>query len=299
MELSLNTRFSFYRILLVFTTILIVLSCKQNPDNKSENMPIVKEKYGTLPTGEEIALYTLKNSNGMIVKAIEYGGIITSIEVPDKNQNFENVVLNLPNLEKYMASNPFFGSLVGRYGNRIARGQFTIGQKTYHLAKNNEPNHLHGGEIGFDKVKWETSHHDDTDIIIIRFSYLSPDGEEGYPGNLKTTVEYALHKKENLLEVRYYATTDQPTHVNLTQHSYFNLSGNASESILDHQLMINASNYLPVDQGLIPLGHLEEVQGTPFEFRSLKPIGMDIDSDNPQIQIGGGYDHCWVIDRQS
>ncbi|WP_299528512.1 aldose epimerase family protein [Ulvibacterium sp.] len=258
---------------------------------------IEKSEYGTTPEGESVDLYTLKNGNGVTVDIITYGGIITSLKVPNKKGNLENIVLGYDSLDLYLEKNPFFGALVGRYGNRIAEAKFTLNDIEYSLAKNNGENHLHGGEKGFDKVIWKASQEKDQDFVALKLAYISKDMEEGYPGNLDVLVTYIL-TNDNTLRVLYEATTDKTTIVNLTQHSYFNLSGNFSETILDHEMMLNADHYLPVDEELIPLGELASVKGTPFDFTTPKTIGADIEKDHEQLKIGIGYDHCWVLNGQ-
>lgn len=260
---------------------------------------IVKSDYGKTPEGESIAKYTLSNINGMQVDIITYGGIITAIHVPNNEGVSENVVLNLASLDYYLTINPFFGVLVGRYGNRIAKGKFSLDGIEYTLAKNNGENHLHGGLKGFDKVVWAASEELGENRVAIKLTYLSKDMEEGYPGNLSTMVTYTLDNDNNL-GIIYEANTDKKTIVNLTQHAYFNLSGDFSRTILDHEVSIDADAYLPVDEALIPLGNLENVSGTPFDFKEPKAIGQDIDKQNhEQIKRGKGYDHCWALNNQN
>ncbi|PRX46859.1 aldose epimerase family protein [Salegentibacter salegens] len=269
---------------------------KENEMNteKSQKTEMQKEDYGTTGDGEKVAQYTLTNDNGMEVKIITYGGRITSLKAPDKNDEFENVVLGFNSLEQYTKDNPFFGALIGRFGNRIAKGKFTLDGEEYTLAQNDGQNHLHGGEKGFDKVVWTV---DDASANSISLSYISEDMEEGYPGKLETTVVYTL-TDDNALDVDYKATTDKTTVVNLTQHAYFNLSGNFSETILDHKIEINADEFLPVNETLIPTGELKEVAGTPFDFREAKTVEQHIEEKNQQLKRGQGYDHCWVLNQQ-
>ncbi|THH36323.1 aldose epimerase family protein [Neolewinella litorea] len=257
---------------------------------------ITKSSYGTTAGGETVDKYILRNAAGMEVEVITYGGIITSLTAPDSTGNFENVVLGYDSLSQYEASNPYFGALIGRYGNRIAGGRFSLNDQTYTLETNDGPNHLHGGVTGFDKVVWTATEVPSDTEPALRLTYLSPDGEGGYPGNLNTTVTYTLHD-DNRLEIAYSATTDQPTVVNLTQHTYFNLSGDPSGDILDHVLMIDADQYLPVDGTLIPTGEVQAVEGTPFDFTEPKPIGRNIGDDNEQLLRGKGFDHCWVLNE--
>ena len=258
----------------------------------SEN--VMKESYGTTPEGEEVEQYTLRNENGMEVKIITYGGRITSLTAPDADGNFEDVVLGFSSLEQYTKDNPFFGALIGRYGNRIAKGKFSLDGEEYTLAQNDGENHLHGGEKGFDKVVWKV---EEADTSALKLSYISEDMEEGYPGRLETVVTYTLNN-DNSLDVDYEATTDKKTVVNLTQHAYFNLSADFSESILDHEIVINADQFLPVTENLIPTGEMREVANTPFDFREPKEVGKDIDADNEQLERAGGYDHNWVLNEQ-
>ena len=253
-----------------------------------------RSPFGTLPDGQAVDVYTLTNANGLELKAIGYGGIITSLRVPDRNGRLDDIVLGFDRLDDYLRDHPFFGAIIGRYGNRIARGQFTLDGKTYKLATNNGPNHLHGGTRGFDKVMWKV---EPAGKNALTFSRVSADGEEGYPGNLRVQVTYTLTDK-NELQVDYLATTDKPTPVNLTQHSYFNLAGQASGDILGHQLMLNADRYTPVDETLIPTGKLAPVAGTPFDFTRPTAIGARINDPDPQLKNGQGYDHNWVLNRK-
>lgn len=289
-----------------FFILLLFACCKDvgkkavvetNQEKITKTMPIKKTVFGEMPDGTTIDQYTLSNANGVEVKIITYGGRITSLKVPDKNGNFENITLGFDNLENYVNVNPFFGALIGRYGNRIAKGKFTLNGNEHALATNNGENHLHGGEKGFDSVVWEAQPKEGTGESNLIMTYLSEDGEEGYPGNLKVTVTYILNDN-NELKVDYRATTDKTTVVNLTQHAYFNLKGDFSKDILGHQVMLDANYYLPVDAGLIPTGELRSVDGTPFDFKEAKAIGRDIEQENEQLELGGGYDHCWVLNGE-
>ena len=255
--------------------------------------PIKREAFGKMPDGKAVERFTLTNASGVELKAISYGGIITSLRVPDRTGKFDDVVLGFDSLDGYLKDHPFFGAIIGRYGNRIGKAQFTLDGKTYKLAANNDVNSLHGGTKGFDKVLWTV---EPVGNNALAFTRTSPDGEEGYPGNLRTRVTYTLTDKNELI-VEYHATTDKPTPVNLTQHSYFNLAGHASGDILGHELMINADRYTPVDAKLIPTGELAPVQGTPFDFRKPTAIGARINNDHPQLKAGLGYDHNWVLNR--
>jgi aldose 1-epimerase len=244
----------------------------------------------------DLQLFTLTNSHGMEVKITNYGAIITSIEVPDRDGQLADVTLGYSEPADYVNAleQTYFGAIVGRYGNRIAKGRFDIDGTEYTLATNNEPNNLHGGIIGFDKVVWDAEKDGDKSL---KFSYHAKDMEEGFPGNLTSVVTYTL-TDDNEIVVDYHATTDKPTPVNLTQHAYFNLKGEGEGTILDHELSINADHYTPVDATLIPTGELASVEGTPFDFREQKTIGRDIEQDNEQLKFGGGYDHNWVLNRE-
>lgn len=253
---------------------------------------ITKTTFGQLPDGQTADYFTLRNKNGMEVKITNYGGIITHWTTPDKNGVFEDIVLGYDTLGGYLKSSPYFGALVGRYGNRIGKAQFTLDGKTYTLAANNGPNSLHGGLKGFDKVIWKAETLDGENAL--KLTYVSKDGEEGFPGTLSTQVIYRL-TDDNALEIEYTATTDKPTVVNLTNHTYFNLTGGKSD-VLSHQISINADRFVPVDATLIPTGTLSDVKGTVFDFTQPKAISAGInDPKDEQIKLGGGYDHCWVV----
>lgn len=249
---------------------------------------------------DTIKLYTFKNKSGMQVKITNYGAIVTSILVPDRNGKLGDITLGYDRVEDYInaVDKPYFGAIVGRYGNRIAKGEFVIDGETYSLATNNSPNHLHGGVVGFDKVVWDAELVGGKGWSGLELSYLAKDKEEGYPGNLSIKVTYKLTDANELI-VDYLATTDKATPVNLTQHSYFNLKGEGEGDILDHKLMINASNYTPVDSTLIPTGEIKAVAGTPFDFTQAKAIGRDIGKKNEQLEFGLGFDHNFVLDRES
>ncbi|WP_299796567.1 aldose epimerase family protein [uncultured Maribacter sp.] len=265
---------------------------------KDSIMQVEESTYGTTNNNEKVIQFILRNKDGIAVTIITYGGIITKIMAPGSEGRMENVVLGFDNLEQYEKENPFFGALVGRYGNRIAKGKFSLEGVDYTLAKNNGENSLHGGLKGFDKVVWQVEEVKETESFVsLKLSYLSKDMEEGFPGNLKTTVTYTLNK-DNSLDVLYEATTDKTTIVNLTQHSYFNLSGNFSQLILDHKVEIDADKFVPVDSTLIPIGNLASVEDSPFDFRKMRFIGDAINADNEQINLGVGYDHCWVLNSQ-
>jgi len=255
--------------------------------------------YGTTSGGESVDEYTLTNAHGMEVKIITYGGIITSIRVPDRYGNMANVTLGFASLEDYETNNTsYFGALIGRYGNRIAGAKFTLDGVEYTLAANNGPNSLHGGLKGFDKVVWDAQEAEAENGVALQLSYLSADMEEGFPGNLSVTVVYTL-TDDNELVIDYSATTDKPTVVNLTNHAYFNLAGEGTGSIDNHILMINADRYTPVDDTLIPTSELAPVEGTPFDFRTPRLIGPSQRSPDEQIVYGRGIDHNFVLNRDS
>lgn len=258
---------------------------------------IEKFPFGKTAQGVAVDQFKLTNSKGVEVSIINYGGIVTSIKTPDKTGKPADIVLGFPSLDGYLGSHPYFGALIGRYGNRIAKGEFKLNGQTYKLAKNNNGNSLHGGEKGFDKVVWTVKdvRNEATEQSLTLF-YRSVDGEEGYPGNLDVTVRYSLNDAGEL-KIEYAAVTDRPTVANLTNHSYFNLAGEGEGDILGHLLMINADRYTPVDSGLIPTGELAPVEGTPFDFRKPAAIGARIEADHPQLKAGGGYDHNYVLNR--
>jgi aldose 1-epimerase len=258
-------------------------------------MNIVKEdSFKGVFNGKPTGLYTLRNKNGIVAQITNYGAIIVSIFVPDRKGNFADVVQGYDNIADYTGMNsPYMGAVCGRCANRIEKGRFSINGKQYTLAVNNGPNHLHGGIKGFSKAVW---HVVDASPEKVKMEYFSPDGEEGYPGNLKTTVTYTL-TDENELRADYHATSDKPTVVNLAGHSYFNMEGEGSGSIYDHELTINGKFFTPTDETNIPTGEILSVKGTPFDFTSPKHIGRDIDLDDEQLRFGAGYDHNWVLDH--
>jgi aldose 1-epimerase len=250
--------------------------------------------FGKTADGTPVDLFVLTNKHGVKAKIITYGTIVTELQVPDKAGKLTDVVLGFDDLESYLKPHPFFGATAGRYANRIAKGKFTLEGKEYKLATNNGPNHLHGGVKGFDKVVWKAESNEAKDGPSVRMTYRSPDGEEGYPGNLDASVTYTL-TDANELRVDFAATTDKPTPVNLAHHGYFNLSGHSAGDILGHEIMINADRYTPVDDGLIPTGKIEPVKGTPLDFTTMTPIGKRIGElkNDPQ-----GYDHNFVLNRK-
>lgn len=256
---------------------------------------VTRAAFGTTRDGKPVEIHTLTNANGVELRAITYGGIITSLKVPDRSGTQGDIVLGLDTIDGYLKDSSFIGALIGRYGNRIAKGQFTLDGKLFTLPTNNGPNHLHGGNKGFDKVMWNAAPGENGEGVSVTFTRTSPDGEEGYPGNLQVSVRY-LVTDNNELAIDYRATTDKPTPVNLTQHSYFNLAADGGD-ILGHELTLNASRYMPVDDTLIPSGELAPVQGTPFDFRRATAIGARISADHGQLKNGAGYDHNWVLDR--
>ncbi len=289
----------------------------ESTNQTSENDHSVDvQPFGETADGEQVDLFTFRNSGGVEVRAINYGGIIVSLEAPDRDGRSADIVLGFDSLAAYEEDSPYFGAIVGRYGNRIAGGTFELDGETYELATNNGPNHLHGGDRGFDKVVWDARPFEDASGRGVVFSYTSPDGEEGYPGELDAEVTYTLTDDDELI-FDYRATTDAATPVNLTQHTYFNLAGfdsgsdslqagdaaaepaaDSARDVLDHELMLNADRFTPVDETLIPTGELREVEDTPLDFTTPTPIGARIDDEeNEQIAHGGGYDHNFVLNR--
>lgn len=279
--------------------VAVVAGCTTQDDRSQEvgeEMPAYQvDHFGTTPAGEDVELYTLRNTHGVEVQITNYGGIVTRLLVPDRDGVSGDIVLGYDSLSSYLAGSPYFGAIVGRYGNRIARGRFVLDGTTYTLARNNGENHLHGGLKGFDKVVWQAEPYEGEAERGLRLSYVSEDGEEGYPGRLSVTVTYAL-TNEDELRIEYQAETDKPTVVNLTHHSYFNLAGHDSGDILEQELELAASRYTPVDSGLIPTGELRPVAGTPMDFREPISIGARIEEADEQLRFGGGYDHNFVLD---
>ena len=258
---------------------------------------VIKQGFGKVD-GQSVDLYTLTNSHGLEAKITNYGGIVVSLRVRDRTRNFDDVVLGYDNLDAYLKSTPYFGALIGRYGNRVGKGRFTLNGVEYKLAINNGENALHGGAKGFDKIVWNAKPLETKNGPALELTYLSRDAEEGYPGNLSVKVTYTL-TNSNELRIDYSATTDKDTVVNLTHHSYFNLAGQGIGDILNHQLMIAADRFTPVDAGLIPTGELLSVTGTPFDFTRMTSIGARINSDDEQLKRGKGYDHNWVLNGRS
>lgn len=252
-------------------------------------MKIEKSPFGKTADGKSITKFTLTNAAGNTVEMIDYGAIIVSINVPDKNGKLANVTAGFPTIDGYLQRHPYFGSTVGRFCNRIAKGKFTLDGKTYSLAINNGPNHLHGGEVGFDKLVWQTAELNTDTSVGVRFTLVSPDGQEGYPGTLTTTADY-VWDNDNRLSIKFTATTDKPTHVNLTNHAYFNLSGPGSGTIYNHELTLAADKFLTVDDSMIPTG-IAPVAGTVLDFTAPHKIGERI----AELKQTNGYDHCFVV----
>lgn len=257
---------------------------------------ITVKPFGKLADGQAADLYTLTNKNGAVATISNYGGIITSLMMQDRNGKFSDVVLGFDSLGKYVKDSPYFGALIGRYGNRIAKGKFTLDGRNYQLATNNIGNALHGGLKGFDKVVWRAFPKVGAQGPSLKLTYVSKDGEEGYPGTLKVSATYTLTNK-NELKLVYSATTDKETVVNLTHHSYFNLAGQGNGTILDHVLTLDSSRYTPVDKTLIPTGKIAPLKGTPLDFRKPTPIGSRIDAKDEQLKFARGYDHNFVVDK--
>ncbi|MGE5489012.1 MAG: aldose epimerase family protein [bacterium] len=263
------------------------------PQEQGGKASVSKRAFGQTADGTPVDLYTLSNANGFEASITNYGAILVSLKTPDRNGTFGDVILGFENLDGYLGNHPFFGAIVGRYGNRIAKGQFSLDGQVYKLAVNDGPNHLHGGVKGFDKVVWQAREAGSPTEPALELKYTSKDGEEGYPGNLSVTVVYTV-TADNSLRIDYTATTDKATPVNLTNHAYFNLAGEGD--ILGHQLTLNASRFTPTDKGLIPTGELRSVKGTPFDFTTATEIGARIEADDEQLKFAGGYDHNFVLD---
>ncbi len=272
----------------------VVLAAMATPGWAAKVPQIQKAPFGQTASGEPVEVYTLTNKNGLEAKIMTYGATIVSLKTPDKSGKLEDIVLGFNSVDNYVKGVPFFGATIGRYGNRIAKGTFTLDGMQYHLPINNPPNSLHGGTQGFDKRLWTAKPVETKVGPSIVFTYVSADGEEGYPGQLTTHVTYTLHN-DNALSIDYEAKTTKATVVNLTNHSYFNLSGDVKRDILGQELMINADRFTPVDATLIPTGELRPVAGTPFDFTKPTAIGARVDADDQQIHYGPGYDHNWVL----
>ena len=258
-------------------------------------MKCEKRPFGKVD-GKTVELFTLTNAKGLVMTVTNYGGIVTSFLVPDKAGKMADIVLGHNDVDTYVKNNPYFGAIIGRYGNRIGKGKFTLDGKQYSLSVNNGENTLHGGAKGFDKVVWKAKEVKSAGAVGVEFNYVSKDGEEGYPGNLSATVVYWL-TNNNEFKINYTATTDKATVVNLTQHNYWNLSGEGSGDILGEELILNADTYTPVDAGLIPTGEIAAVKGTPMDFTKPFAIGSRINADFEQLKFGKGYDHNWVLNK--
>jgi aldose 1-epimerase len=289
-------------VLVVVAAAALAAGCSRDTSSTPASKPadqgrMTQVPFARTPDDQLVELITLRNQAGVEVRVITYGATIISLKTPDKNGQPDDVVLGFDTLPPYLEKSPYFGCIVGRYGNRIAKGKFTLDGQTYTLATNNGANHLHGGVKGFDKKIWKAEPFQDRTGPGVKFSYTSVDGEEGYPGTLKAEVTYTLTDANQLI-VDYHATTDKATVVNLTQHTYWNLAGAKANDILSHELMLNADRYTPVDDTLIPIGDLAAVAGTPFDFRTATAIGARIGQDNEQLKRGKGYDHNFVLARQ-
>jgi aldose 1-epimerase len=266
----------------------------ENMSNSLEGKNVTTQVFGTLQDGREVTQFTLRNRSGAQVQLINYGAIVRSLLVPNSQGKMEDVVLGYDSLQGYLADNSYFGAIVGRYGNRIGKGKFTLEGKEYQLATNDGQNHLHGGKVGFNRVLWTAKQVQDSTGPSVEFTYVSKDGEEGYPGTVTLSVTYTW-TENNELRIEYKGTTDKTTILNPTHHSYFNLSGSFSTPILDHMLMIDADAITPVDKGLIPTGKLMDVANTPMDFRTPTAIGTHITDTFEQLVFGLGYDHNWVL----
>jgi aldose 1-epimerase len=262
----------------------------------AQDIKIQKRIFGKAPNGQKVNLYTLTNAKGMKISLMDYGATLTSVVVPDNKGKFADIALGYNNFKDYVTNNQYFGGIVGRYGNRIAAGKFVLDGKQYSLNTNNNGQHLHGGNIGFHAVVWNSKTFKNADNAGVIFTYLSKDGEENYPGNLNITVTYTFNNS-NEITIDYLATTDKPTPINFTQHGYWNLLGEGNGNILKHELMINADKCTPVDKYLIPTGEIAYVKGTPLDFKQPRMVGERINDDDIQIKFGNGYDHNWVLNK--
>jgi aldose 1-epimerase len=283
---------SWLQILSLILCAACLAGCSSAPRPSTEGL--TRQPFGQTKEGVPVDLYTLRNRNGAEARISNYGGLVISLKMPDRDGRLGDVVLGYDNLADYLKDTPYFGALIGRYGNRIAKGKFTLDGRQYTLATNNYPNALHGGLKGFDKVVWDAKVLTTPEGLALQLQYVSKDGEEGYPGTLSVTAVYAL-TEDNALRLEFTATTDKDTVLNLTHHSYFNLAGKGD--ILHHEVMIAAGRFTPVDSTLIPTGQLQRVDGTPFDFRRPMAIGARIGQEDEQLKFGGGYDHNWVVDK--
>ena len=287
------------RQIVVLTVSLFLMACNipKKGSGPQTTASVTSEIYGTTPDGEEVLIFTLTNSNGEEVRISNYGGIVVSLKVLDKDDNLGDVVLGFDSLEDYIKDSPYFGAIIGRYGNRIGKAKFALGPDLYELAANDGENHLHGGEVGFDKVLWTAGSFIAYNGAVLRLEYVSEDGEEGYPGNLETRVTYKW-TDDSALEIEYKAQTDKATVVNLTHHSYFNLKDGGASSILEHELMINADRFTSIDEQLIPDGKIGLVAETALDFLESRPIGESIDDNLDQLKFGKGYDLNYILNRR-
>jgi aldose 1-epimerase len=274
----------------------LTLACLTQASAQKETSKVKKQDYGKMPNGAAVELYTLTNAKGMQAGIITYGGTVVSLTAPDRNGKYADVVLGMDDLAGYMKATAFFGAIIGRYGNRIGHAQFTLEGKTHKLPANDHANTLHGGPAGFDKHVWSAVPGSSADGETLELTYVSKDGEAGFPGTLTSKVVYTL-TANNELKIDYTATTDKPTVVNLTNHSYFNLAGQGEGDILAHEVMIDAARFTPVDAGLIPTGELRPVAGTPFDFTKSTAVGARIEAADEQMKFGMGYDHNWVLNK--
>jgi aldose 1-epimerase len=276
--------------------LFFLLSISSNAKNTADKIQIAS--FGKTKDGETVYSYALSNNKGLQAEVISFGAALVYLKVPDRSGKSADVVLGYDNLEGYETDKSFFGATIGRYGNRIAGGQFTLDGAVVHLPKNDGPNTLHGGTVGFNKHVWTGVDRSDPDAQVLELTYTSPDGDMGFPGTLKVKVTYTLPREKNELRIDYSATTDKDTVVNLTNHSYFNLSGVVNQEILNHQLTLRAPEFTPVDSTLIPTGELKKVAGTPFDFTKPAAIGARINQDDEQLKFGKGYDHNWVLEKR-
>jgi len=286
-----------FRLTTALTTVVLLIfvtGCSEQ--DVLPEVSVTQAEFGKTPDGKAVYVYTLKNAKGMEVEALTFGGIIRSLRVPDRFGRVDDVVLGFDSLDGYLKNPAYFGGIIGRYANRIARGKFVLDGKTYELAVNNAPNHLHGGIKGFDKVVWGAESFKKDKSVGVVLTYSSPDGEEGYPGTVDLRVTYTLDA-HNTFTVDYEAKTDAPTPLNLTQHSYFNLAGEGSGDVLGHVVLLTAGHLTPIDSMLIPTGQIRSVAGTPFDFRTPHAIGERIEANNEQLRFGNGYDHNFQLDR--
>lgn len=286
-----------FRLCTILCVLALLAASGWSSQAQTKGSKVTRMEFGKLPDGRVVDVFTLTNSKGMEVKALTYGGIIMSIKVPDRNGNFGDVVLGYDNMDGYARNPSYFGAIIGRYANRIAKGQFTIDGMAYTVATNNRPNHLHGGVKGFDKQIWLAKEAKVSNGVGVVFSYVSVDGEEGYPGNVTVNVTYTLTEKNELI-LDYHGTTDEATLLNMTSHSYFNLAGAGTRDVLDHELTIHADSYTPTDATNIPTGEIATVTGTPFDFRKPTKIGARINDSFPQLTLASGYDHNYVVQRK-